>query len=54
MTDCRSFTCSTPAGLVLAAEACRSVVLPDWLRNGIMPDAKDFVTPEEGDGVPFG
>ena len=43
-----------PAGLVLAAEANRSLVLPDFLLNGIQPDGIETVTAEKTDSVPFG
>ncbi|KAL4434825.1 hypothetical protein ABPG77_005352 [Micractinium sp. CCAP 211/92] len=42
------------SGLVLAAETNRSVVLPDWLLRGYMPDAVKYVTADDGGAVPFG
>ena len=41
------------AGLVLAAELKRAVVLPDWLLNGMQPDGKDQVTAANTSTVPF-
>lgn len=47
--------CARPfAGLVLAAETNRSVVLPDWLLRGYMPDAVKYVTADDGGAVSFG
>jgi hypothetical protein len=46
--------CAHAAGLVLAAELKRAVVLPDWLLNGMQkPDAKE-VTSDDGGAIPFG
>jgi hypothetical protein len=42
------------AGLVLAAEANRSLVLPDFLLNGMQPDGIEMVTANQADTVPFG
>lgn len=44
----------TSAGLVLAAELNRSLVLPDLILDGYMPDAREYVTPDKADTSPFG
>ncbi|KAL4856629.1 hypothetical protein ACK3TF_003058 [Chlorella vulgaris] len=54
---CNGFTNQRIAllsGLVLATEANRSVVLPDFLLNGMQPDGIEMVTANQADTVPFG
>ncbi|KAI3432375.1 hypothetical protein D9Q98_003932 [Chlorella vulgaris] len=54
---CNGFTNQRIAllsGLVLAAEANRSLVLPDFLLNGMQPDGIEMVTANQADTVPFG
>lgn len=53
---CNGFTnqrIALMSGLVLAADTNRSVVLPDWLLRGYMPDAVEYVTADDGNSVPF-